>query len=348
MPPKKPSPPATEADEIERQIMADLDGSGDEPEPFADLEEGAFDDEEISVVELLEELQECLRIAYLATVDAVAPVPPPEGDAKAAVLNRCSLSVAALVAAGVSHQPTRETWFEYLVDAYRTVSNLLLHDDLEPELQGALRLLHKDLEGLAPEMRDVLSQPGLGDDPRAQIEGWDAADLADLLPDASTAAGALATKREVLAWLHGNFANYPEDKAREAAAAIAAYDVADIHAQDEEALLRMVVVKDATPTGGDVAFFCLKSNRQETDSLGEATLMNGDPRTWESPDRMKAASLVLDALSNFAFEDVSVSFRPLFASFANPFGPITVGALPSPEDRRAARAARIRTNKRRH
>lgn len=346
MPPKKssPLPPPSDADEIERNIMAEVQSLGIEDEDFEDGE----DEEDISVVELLEQLQESLRLAYLTNVDEVAPVAPPSGAPEAEALNRCSLAVAALVAPGVSHLPWRDAWLEHLLDAYRVTDALLQHDDLEAELMGAIRRIRVEIDGIAPTIREILSQPGIDDPPLAQIEGWDAAALADLLPDGGTAEGALAVRRQALAWLRENFADYPEDKAREAAAGITAFDVADIHASDEEALLRMIVVKPGERADGEVAFFCLKSNRQETDCVGEAVLMNGNPRTWEPPDRMKAVSLALDALAGFAFDDVTVAFRPLFASFANPFGPISVGAAESPTDRRAARAARIRSSKRRH
>lgn len=80
--------------------------------------------------------------------------------------------------------------------------------------------------------------------------------------------------------------------------------------------------------------------------LATSFMLDVAPHASMPQDRMRLASLLLDGLSQLEPEGLRLSLEPRFAFLAKPFDPIVVGTGQKPEDRAAARAARIKAAKR--
>lgn len=80
--------------------------------------------------------------------------------------------------------------------------------------------------------------------------------------------------------------------------------------------------------------------------LASSFMLDVAPHISTPQDRMRLASLVLDGLSQLSPEGLRLSLEPRFGFLAKPYDPIVVGTGQKPEDRAAARAARIKAMKR--
>lgn len=80
--------------------------------------------------------------------------------------------------------------------------------------------------------------------------------------------------------------------------------------------------------------------------LASSFMLDVAPHVSTPQDRMRLASLLLDGLSQLEPEGLRLSLEPRFAFLAKPYDPIIVGPGQKPEDRAAARAARIKAMKR--
>ncbi|HRE88945.1 MAG TPA: hypothetical protein PK095_07345 [Myxococcota bacterium] len=80
--------------------------------------------------------------------------------------------------------------------------------------------------------------------------------------------------------------------------------------------------------------------------LASSFMLDVAPQVSTPQDRMRLASLLLDGLSQLDSEGLRLSLEPRFGFLAKPYDPIIVGTGQKPEDRAAARAARIKAMKR--
>lgn len=87
-------------------------------------------------------------------------------------------------------------------------------------------------------------------------------------------------------------------------------------------------------------------NEDHAEVLATSFMLDVAPHVSMPQDRMRLASLLLDGLSQLEPTGLRLSLEPRFAFLAKPYDPIVVGTGQKPEDRAAARAARIKAAKR--
>jgi hypothetical protein len=99
--------------------------------------------------------------------------------------------------------------------------------------------------------------------------------------------------------------------------------------------------------GGDgLVVYLTVRNEEHAEVLASSFMIDVAPHLSTAQDRMRLASLLLDGLSQLEPEGLRLSLEPRFAFLAKPYDPIVVGLDQRPEDRAAARAARIKAMKR--
>lgn len=95
-----------------------------------------------------------------------------------------------------------------------------------------------------------------------------------------------------------------------------------------------------------LAVYLVVCSEDHAEVLATSFMLDVAPHASMPQDRMRLASLLLDGLSQLEPEGLRLSLEPRFAFLAKPFDPIVVGTGQKPEDRAAARAARIKAAKR--
>lgn len=103
--------------------------------------------------------------------------------------------------------------------------------------------------------------------------------------------------------------------------------------------------EDEDEVEGLVVYLTVR-NEEHTEVLASSFMIDVAPHLSTSQDRMRLASLLLDGLSQLEPDGLRLSLEPRFAFLAKPYDPIVVGLDQRPEDRAAARAARIKAMKR--
>lgn len=103
---------------------------------------------------------------------------------------------------------------------------------------------------------------------------------------------------------------------------------------------------DEEDFGEGLTVYLTVCNEDQAEVLASSFMQEVAPQISTSQDRMRLASLLLDGLSQLDPEGLRLSLEPRFAFLAKPYDPIVVGTGQKPEDRAAARAARIKAAKR--
>lgn len=136
----------------------------------------------------------------------------------------------------------------------------------------------------------------------------------------------------------------------------AVFDLGELVGPPGRLDVRAVCFVDASPDDADedddedfgdgLTVYLTVCNEEHAEVLASSFMADVAPHISTSQDRMRLASLLLDGLSQLDSEGLRLSLEPRFAFLAKPYDPIVVGTGQKPEDRAAARAARIKAAKR--
>lgn len=163
------------------------------------------------------------------------------------------------------------------------------------------------------------------------------------LPDATPPGGDVATEAAIKALC--DEIDPDSDELSELLDGAAAFDLGELVGPNGRLTLRVVAFVDHEEDDSLLAYLAMR-NENEVDVLATTFVSELDPELSESGDRMRLASLVLDGLSQLDHEGLRLSLAPAFGFLARPYEPVQVGSNLRPEDRQAARSARIKARKR--
>lgn len=200
------------------------------------------------------------------------------------------------------------------------------------------------------------------DDGESEDDGWEHPEelvllAAQRLPDAGEPGGDKATEeaiaelckeidpdgKELAAWYEGaavfDLGELVGPPGRLDVRAVCFVDHSDEHDDEDED-------EDGEVFDHGLVVYLVVCTEDHAEVLASSFMLDVAPHISTSQDRMRLASLLLDGLSQLDAEGLRLSLEPRFGFLAKPYDPIIVGTGQKPEDRAAARAARIKALKR--